>query len=93
MAEAGFKRDQELIVTDGPADDFTLPQRREFFIPMVSIEKIREIVDPRMQGPGRGKPVIAARQVGVNARPFPVLRAFNQPGAHRIEADIGESSL
>ncbi len=58
MAEAGFKRDQELIVTDRPADDFTLPQRREFFIRMVSIEKIRDIVDPRMQRPGRCKPVV-----------------------------------
>jgi len=34
--------------TDGPADDFTLPQRREVFIALAGFEKIREIVDPRM---------------------------------------------
>ena len=66
-AEAGFERCHEAIVADGSADDFTLPQRRIIFIPTVLIEKIREIVDPRMQRSGRGKPVIHTPQVGANA--------------------------
>ena len=46
LAEASFKRFHEGIVADGSADDFTFSQRRIFFIPIVLIEKLREIVHP-----------------------------------------------
>lgn len=83
----------EGVAAERPADGFGLAQAVEHGRVGRCRDERGEVGDAVADGSDLGNAIVAAGEMGVDARPWPVLRPLGQAGAHRVEGDVTDGRL